>query len=119
MKKFSILLIALLPSLALAHGPHNEYVTNVTNITNPYSADGVALAMAMAAPQYDLNVKSAQIGVGGGWYRDQNGNGSSGIAVGLGKRFCLSKESCGIMNFSAGMNEGGGVGLNFGFTWKL
>lgn len=118
MKKL-LYILALLPCVAFAHG--GKTTTNIDYTTNVYSsemADGVALAMAMAAPQYDLNVESIQLGVGGAYYEDRNSNGTSGAAIGLGKRFC-TKSSCGVMNFSVGINEGGGMGVNFGFTWKL
>jgi len=87
------------------------------NYSNNYS-DGTALALAASSLQFDQNVDGWQVGMGTGYYQSSFGHESYGTTLGLGKRMCLSGR-CGVLNFSAGLIEGGGFGGNMGFTWKL
>jgi hypothetical protein len=111
MARLVSLLMLSLSLGAVAHDHHEHHNEQISETRFTYGSDGVSLSLAM--------VKDLQIGVGGGFYEDQYGNSQSGVAVGFGKRLCVSDKSCGIINFSAGINEGGGQGLNVGFTWKL
>ena len=105
--KYLILLISF-SVLASDDFPHKVPKTSVV-----VQSDGIALSMAMSAPQYDLNVTDLQIGLGAGYYEE-----SVGFAIGFGKRFCFTDKSCGVMNFTGGLNESC-QGLNLGITLKL
>jgi len=112
MKIFLLVLLTtiIIPRYGYADERHHHEITNISiNQTN-----GIALSLAVSAPQYDYNVEGLQIGIGGGWYDD-----NSAMAFGAGKRTCFSDYNCGMFNFTVGYEEGGDIGANVGFTWKL
>lgn len=101
---------------------HNDTVisNNYYSSESEYQSNGTALAMAVAAPQYDLNIDKWQFGIGGGYYEDPQGRSVFGGAFGMGKRTCFAdNSSCGILNFSIGKEETGGKGGNIGFTFAF
>lgn len=96
----------------------DEY-PHVTNVENNYNtSDGMALGMAMSEIDFDSNVGTTQIGIGGAAYEDVMGNRTHGFAIGIGKRVCEG-QSCGLIKFTGGANEGGGKGAGFGLMWNL
>lgn len=123
MKKLAIIGLCALPCFVFANGEHhsNTNVTNVTNnttINNIYNADGVALALAASGLHFDSNVVGAQMGIGGGIYKDQYGKEQTGLAMGLAQRSCTGSH-CGLVAVSFGASEGGGTGLSLSYTWKM
>ena len=120
MIKLLILLAIIIPGCALASDDYHEHHNSIVNNYTYYGqSDGVALALAVSAPQYDYNIEGFQLGLGGGYYETQNGDGHSAIAFGAGKRTCFSDSNCGMLNFTIGYEEGGSIGFNAGITWKL
>lgn len=117
MKYVIILFVAV---IGMANATEYHPVTNITNVTNIESQYSVnTLGMAMAGIDFDSNVTSTQLGLGGALYEDQHGNKASSIAFGFGKRFCNTEPECALVKFTGGVNEGGGKGVNFGVMWKL
>ena len=125
--KTMLFILLLMPSLVLATGNHNRnhhtHETNVTNVTettvinNQYSVDGVAMSLAFSGISFDQNVTELQYGFGGGWYENDLGHNSSGLAFGMGQRICFDDGDCGIINATIGKEEGGGTGFSFGITF--
>jgi len=66
-----------------------------------------------------MNIEALQIGMGAGWYLNEQGRESTGLAMGLGKRACLSEKRCGMISFLGGLSEGGGKAAAVGFTFIL
>jgi len=110
----SIIAIFILSASVMA-GPIN--ITNIQN--NIYEVKGVSAAMAMSALNFDMSTNGLQIGLGGGYFESANGMTENAGAIGVGKRVCLSPTSCGIINGSASIVEGGSKGASVGVTWAL
>jgi hypothetical protein len=104
--------------MANATERHVTNVNNVTNVTNVQTAPN-SLGMAMSGIDFDSNVTSTQIGIGGALYEDQYGGKASSLAIGVGKRVCNTEPDCALIKFTGGINEGGGHGASFGVMWKL
>lgn len=111
-------IIALLFIVTSAQATEYRPVTNIENNYNTYTSDGMALGMAMSEIDFDSNVGTAQIGIGSAVYEDATGSRTHGFAVGIGKRICEG-QSCGLVKFTGGVNEGGGKGAGFGLMWNL
>lgn len=101
---------------AIASEPHHHHHNHVaTNVTNYYTSNGTALSLAMDGIQFS-SVDSPQGGLGAGLYEDEQGRTSTGLAFGFGQRLCVEEGNCGLLTVKAGKEEGGGKGLNAGFT---
>lgn len=116
---FAFFIFILLSISIISFADDNRTVNNYYNSYDTTSqADGVASAYAIGSMNFSPVIQPWQFGIGAGWYEDKNGYDNSAIAIGIGKRTCIS-GNCGIANFAGTYEEGGGKGIGAGMVWTF
>jgi len=112
-----ILLMGVFVSIARGHSYHDHdlvTVTEHTTITNTSQAKGLALGIAKAQHQFDLNTYNLQGSLAAGSFKSKNA-----VSFALGKRICTKKtQDCALFNGSVGLEEGD-IGVGGAINWKF